>query len=413
MDITFLLPAIESASALEPIDLKENNNTGVDASFSSQLEMLLETEIESTQPRSFHTEQIDQKEVIEPCVDGQNLPQPSNSLPLLTMAYMHDKQIISDDFLEINEHEDREENRFVISPVMLQEQTAEKNTYQYKKDKNEDQTDIIASAIVHQIQIIENQSVKNELANNNNFQMANAFVESYQMNTQEKEIKLNDKWTNHEQNYSLEKPENNMLELEPVSTADNLFQEKMLQTVSTENTTHASMIEATSQENMILTHASSKEAEAIENKQILAAQNTYETIAPTENALYQKIQVMVNKNENTAKLVLDPPELGNIEIKLSRSDDKMQIAFITSLESTREIIESGIQKLRGEFENSGLTLGDVQVAHQEAKQEQNQNAPSVPSEMIAYAIPIEVEAESENKEAMLQANMSRLLNMYV
>ncbi|MBN9286709.1 MAG: hypothetical protein BGO43_11100 [Gammaproteobacteria bacterium 39-13] len=91
-----------------------------------------------------------------------------------------------------------------------------------------------------------------------------------------------------------------------------------------------------------------------------------------DQELSHKIQVMIKADENLAKVNIDPPELGSIEIKIRQEADKTHITFHTSLDQTRDLIESSIFKLRSQMSSQGLYLGDVNVSSGQTGQEQRQ-----------------------------------------
>jgi len=86
--------------------------------------------------------------------------------------------------------------------------------------------------------------------------------------------------------------------------------------------------------------------------------------------LNQKLQLMLNANENSAKFELSPADLGKIEIKIVQDADKTHITFITSQMETQELIESSLERLKSQVEMHGLNLGNVTVSHGNAQHQQ-------------------------------------------
>ncbi|MCS5708604.1 flagellar hook-length control protein FliK [Candidatus Berkiella cookevillensis] len=104
-----------------------------------------------------------------------------------------------------------------------------------------------------------------------------------------------------------------------------------------------------------------------------ASKLTYKPEAKPENPLFDKIFLMINKNENSAKLIIDPPELGALEIKISQREGATHIVFNAQSIAAKDAIEAQINDLREIFGQEGLNLGDVGVFHQN---EQNNNEQS-------------------------------------
>lgn len=101
-----------------------------------------------------------------------------------------------------------------------------------------------------------------------------------------------------------------------------------------------------------------------------AGKLTYIPEAKPENPLSDKILLMMNKNDSSAKLIIDPPELGALEIKISQHEGATHIVFNTQSAIAKEAIEAQINDLKNIFGQEGLNLGNVDVFHQN---QQNNN----------------------------------------
>lgn len=80
-----------------------------------------------------------------------------------------------------------------------------------------------------------------------------------------------------------------------------------------------------------------------------------------EQKLIDNVSVMVRRNENVAQIEIDPPELGKIEITIEQNDDKTDIRFVAQVDQTKQLIENTMDRLKMQFEQSGLMLGQVDV----------------------------------------------------
>lgn len=80
-----------------------------------------------------------------------------------------------------------------------------------------------------------------------------------------------------------------------------------------------------------------------------------------EQKLMDNVSVMVRRNENVAQIQIDPPELGKIEITIAQNDDKTDIRFVAQVDQTKQLIENTMDRLKVQFEQSGLMLGQVDV----------------------------------------------------
>lgn len=98
------------------------------------------------------------------------------------------------------------------------------------------------------------------------------------------------------------------------------------------------------------------------------------TVSP-ENAQWNsqvgdRINWMVNNNMQRVEIRLDPPELGNLDIRLNiAKDNQASILVHVTNPTAKEAIESAIPRLREMFEQQGLDLGDVDVSQQNPQQQ--------------------------------------------
>lgn len=82
------------------------------------------------------------------------------------------------------------------------------------------------------------------------------------------------------------------------------------------------------------------------------------------NEFGKRIQFMMNNNIQSAELRLDPPELGKISVKINMSSEQANVTFTSAHQNVREIIESTLPRLRELLAESGLQLGNTDVASQ-------------------------------------------------
>lgn len=105
-----------------------------------------------------------------------------------------------------------------------------------------------------------------------------------------------------------------------------------------------------------------------------------------EANLGSRLQMMVGKNVQTAEIRLDPPELGSIDIKIKITNDVASVNITSAHAQVRDALETAVPRLREMFEESGLSLGDVNVRqesfaeHKSAEEEKGRFAQNVESE---------------------------------
>lgn len=78
----------------------------------------------------------------------------------------------------------------------------------------------------------------------------------------------------------------------------------------------------------------------------------------------ERIQWMVNQNIQRAELKLNPPNMGQIEVRINMNADQAQLHITTASNQIRDIVEDAMPRLREMFDQSGVQLGDVNVSSQ-------------------------------------------------
>jgi len=89
-------------------------------------------------------------------------------------------------------------------------------------------------------------------------------------------------------------------------------------------------------------------------------------------AVGERLMFMVNDKIQAASIILNPPELGPIEVKLNLNHDQASVHFVSNHAAVREAIEEAFPRLREMFAQNGLQLADANVSQQSAQQQQQQ-----------------------------------------
>jgi len=89
-----------------------------------------------------------------------------------------------------------------------------------------------------------------------------------------------------------------------------------------------------------------------------------------ESNLGSRLQMLVGQNVQAAEIRLDPPELGALDIKIKVTNDVATVNITSPHSQVREALEAAVPKLREMFEESGLSLGDVNVQQESFKQQE-------------------------------------------
>lgn len=78
-------------------------------------------------------------------------------------------------------------------------------------------------------------------------------------------------------------------------------------------------------------------------------------------ALGEHLTWMVGSQQSRADLVLNPPQLGRVEISLTLNGDQATALFVSSNAAVRETLEASMPRLREILADAGVTLGQAQV----------------------------------------------------
>jgi flagellar hook-length control protein FliK len=74
-----------------------------------------------------------------------------------------------------------------------------------------------------------------------------------------------------------------------------------------------------------------------------------------------KLTWMVNKQESSATLVLNPPNMGRVEVNITMNGDQASAAFASNNPAVREALENAIPRLKEVLADAGVQLGQAQV----------------------------------------------------
>ena len=128
-----------------------------------------------------------------------------------------------------------------------------------------------------------------------------------------------------------------------------------------------------------------------------------------ETNLGSRLQMLVGQNVQSAEIRLDPPELGTLDIKIKVTNDVATVNIASSHTQVREALETAIPRLREMFEESGLSLGDVNVRQESFSQdEKTASEDDLGSDSLIAGLDEDNELESITKKLVSES----LLDIY-
>jgi len=88
----------------------------------------------------------------------------------------------------------------------------------------------------------------------------------------------------------------------------------------------------------------------------------------------EQIVWMVGRQEQRAELVLNPPQLGRVEVSVSIHGDQANAQFVSANPAVRDALESALPRLREMLADAGISLGQAHVGSESANNAANQSA---------------------------------------
>ena len=82
----------------------------------------------------------------------------------------------------------------------------------------------------------------------------------------------------------------------------------------------------------------------------------------------KRISIMANESVQSARIQLDPPELGSLEIKVKVQQDQVSVTFGSNNQQVRDALEAQAPRLRESLEQQGINLADVNVSEHGTQQ---------------------------------------------
>lgn len=85
----------------------------------------------------------------------------------------------------------------------------------------------------------------------------------------------------------------------------------------------------------------------------------------------EKVQMMMSKNLKNLDIRLDPPELGQLKIRMTMNNDIANVHFTVTNQQARDVIEQTLPRLREMLAQQGMQLADSSVQQQSTGQGQD------------------------------------------
>lgn len=111
--------------------------------------------------------------------------------------------------------------------------------------------------------------------------------------------------------------------------------------------------------NLAQTEAGKTQQQNLQNQLLDKAVNINKPEAAQD--LANKVQVMMNQKNMVAEFRLDPPDLGQMQVKISMQGDSASVSMVVQSQAAREALEHNEPRLKELLEQQGIELGQSSV----------------------------------------------------
>ncbi len=126
--------------------------------------------------------------------------------------------------------------------------------------------------------------------------------------------------------------------------------------------------------------AQSNQVNAAEAKATATAATRTEMVVPNRvgsegwsEAMAGRISLLVNQRISAARIHINPPELGPIEVRVNLNHDQASVQFTSQSAQVRDALEQSIPRLRDMLESAGFSLADSDVNDQGGQERDGQS----------------------------------------
>jgi hypothetical protein len=132
-----------------------------------------------------------------------------------------------------------------------------------------------------------------------------------------------------------------------------------------------------------------------------------------DEALGQRVLLMVSSQEQVAELSLNPPDLGPLQVTLSISNDQATATFVSQQADVRQALEAALPRLKEMMAESGINLGGAFVSSGgEGSQQQGFERPSRPDSRYSSGAALARQADDNGIVASSAGRKSMLVDIF-
>jgi len=147
-----------------------------------------------------------------------------------------------------------------------------------------------------------------------------------------------------------------------------------LENISTDNRGTVDLVKTDLNENTLLTSFTSVIKPITDHSLLpepIVLRQPLTTNGQFANGLGIRIQWMLQQALSSAQIMLDPPELGPMNVKLVQAGSEMNIVFQVQTAQGKDAIEDNLAKLKEMLLAQGINLGETEIQHKQKDQDED------------------------------------------
>lgn len=84
-----------------------------------------------------------------------------------------------------------------------------------------------------------------------------------------------------------------------------------------------------------------------------------------------KVMVMINQKIQQVDIQLDPPEMGNVHVRVNLQNEQAAVQFVVQNQQAKDALEQNMGRLRDMLAESGVDVGDANIEQGDSDQQEN------------------------------------------
>ncbi|MBL4822593.1 MAG: flagellar hook-length control protein FliK, partial [Colwellia sp.] len=123
-------------------------------------------------------------------------------------------------------------------------------------------------------------------------------------------------------------------------------------------------------------------------------------------AVKDKVMLMISQKLQQFDITLDPPELGNIQVRVNLQGEQAVVNFMVQSQQTKDALEQNMHKLRELLAEQGVDVGDANVEQQSQQSANDEDSAAGNNNQMAG----EIDNMAEANDAVAHTLSAKMIN---